>query len=696
MTSHRTDPGPGHSSGSIRNIALVGHSGSGKTTLVEQLLAAAGTIGKPGRVEDGSTVCDFEAEEKSHGHSLYPAIATVRHGGLVVHLIDTPGFPDFLGQTLSVLPASETVAVVVGADKGIQTTTRRILAVAGQRRLPRMVVVNRIDDHLGECEELLDRLRETFGSELLPINLPTPDGSGVADLWSSERGESAFSSVAEAHQRLVDQVVEVDDELMSQYLESGSVSPESLRAAFQKALRTGHLVPVCFCSAKTGAGVEALLEIFEQLCPSPLEGNPRPFVLTTPEGESPYEPRPDPAGKLVGHVFKVTTDPFVGKLCLVRIHQGTLKAGDSVLVNDGTKPVRIAHIHEVHGREHPEIARAVPGDIVCITKVEDLHFNDVIHGGTDLGGLRFRAIEMPRPMYGLALAAKSRSDEAKVSTGLAKLCEEDPTFEVERVAATHQLVARAMGELHMRVALERLRNRFKLDLDTEPPKVAYKESVSSRAEGHHRHKKQTGGAGQFGEVSLRVEPILGDDGLPDHRRFEFVDATVGGAVPRQFMPAIEKGIRQVLAEGAIAGYPLGGVRVEVFDGKHHPVDSKEVAFVTAGRRAFIDAVMKAKPQLLEPIVAVEVTAPSASMGDLTADFSGRRGQVLDTQMLPGDLCMIRAEVPLSEMGTYSNTLKSMTAGQGSFVMDYSHDAAAPPNLQSAVVASFTRRDEAED
>jgi elongation factor G len=675
--------------GSTRNIALVGHSGAGKTTLAERLLAHSGVISKAGRVEDGNTVCDFEAEEKAHGHSLYPAVATLRHDGLLVHLIDTPGFPDFLGQTLSILPATETVAVVVAADKGIETTTRRILNVAAQRRLPRMIVVNRIDEHVGDCEPLLARLRETFGSEVLPINLPTADGSGVVDLWESESGDVAFGSAKEAHQRIVDQTVEVDEELMAEYLEQGTVSPEALRAAFQKALREGHLVPVCFTSAKTGAGIAELLAVFEHLCPSPLEGNPRPFAVVGEDGsETPYVCEPDPAKSLVGHVFKVTSDPFVGKLCLVRIHQGTLKAGDSIRINDGTKAIRIAHLHEVHGKEHHEVHEAVPGDIVAIAKIDELHFNDVIHAGPELGGLRFKSIEMPRPMYGLAIEAKSRNDEAKISTSLAKLCEEDPAFIVERVAATHETVARAMGELHMRVALERLKNRFKLELDTHPPKVAYKETIGAAAEGHHRHKKQTGGAGQFGEVFLRVEPIVGDGG-----GFEFVDATVGGSVPRQFLPAIEKGVRQVLADGAIAGYPLGGVRVEVCDGKHHPVDSKEVAFVTAGRRAFIDAVLKAKPLLLEPIVEVEVTAPSASMGDLTSDFSGRRGHVLDTEILPGEQCLIRAEVPLSEMGTYSSTLKSMTAGQGSFVMDYRRDAPAPPNVQAQVVASFTRKEE---
>jgi len=682
---------PRHATDAIRNIAIVGHGGSGKTTLVERLLAHAGVIAKPGRVEDGTTVCDFEPEEKHHGHSLHPAIATLRHQGLVVHLIDTPGFPDFIGQALSVFPASETVAVVVGADKGIQTTTRRIMAVASQRRLPRLVIVNRLDDHVGDCELLLEQLRESFGTELLPVNLPTPDGTGVVDLWESETGRVAFSSVEAGHRQLVDQVIEVDEELMAQYLEKGAVDKESLRRAFRKALRTAHLVPVCFVSARTGAGIPELLEVFEHLCPSPIDGNPRPFLLPGATGDVPFEPTPDPAKPLVGHVFKVTTDPFVGKLCLVRIHQGTLRAGDGVRINDGTKPVRIAHLHEIHGKEHREVAEAVPGDIVAINKVDDLHFGDVIHGGGELTGLRFRKIEMPRPMYGLAIAARSRGDEAKVSASLSKICEEDPTFAVERVAATHETVARAMGELHMRVVLERLRNRFKLDLDTHPPKVAYRESIAARADGHHRHKKQTGGAGQFGEVFLRVVPIEGSD----RHGFEFVDATVGGSVPKQFLPAIEKGIRRVLVEGAIAGYPLGGVRVEVYDGKHHPVDSKEVAFVTAGRRAFIDAVLKAKPVLLEPIVHVEVTAPASSLGDLTSDFSGRRGHVLDTEILAGDQCLVRAEVPLSEMGTYSSQLKSMTAGQGGFVMDYSHDAPAPPAVQAQVVASYVRKDEDE-
>ncbi|MEZ6210091.1 MAG: elongation factor G [Phycisphaerales bacterium] len=688
---------PSYTTSQIRNIALTGHSGAGKTTLVECLMHHAKAIGRMGSVEEGNTVCDYEQEEKDHKHSLYSTVVNFDFNDHHFNLIDTPGFPDFLGQTLSVMPAVETVAIVIGADRGIQTTTRRVMSVASDRKLPRMVIINKIDDHMDELEGLLAQLQETFGREVLPVNLPTPDGSDVVDLWEKSDGEVAFSSVAEGHTAIIDQVVEVDEKLMESYLSQGSLSKEQLHDAFEKALREGHLVPVLFCSSRTGAGIDDMLHIFEVLCPSPCEGNPRPFVLTKDGEESEWFAAADPSKTTVAHVFKVTTDQFVGKLAMARVHQGTIKAGESLHIGDSKKPVRLAHLLKINGKDHAEVQEAVPGDIIGLTKIDELHPNSVLHAGHDLDNLRFKVIAMPRPMYGLAVEAKSRNDEAKVGGALAKLAEEDPTFQVERVAATHQTVLRAMGELHMRMMLERLKNRFKLELDTQPPRIAYAETIAGKAEGHHRHKKQTGGAGQFGEVYLRIEPLSVNGDIDSHDpwagRLEFVDETVGGSVPRQFMPAIEKGIKQAMEGGAIAGYPVRGVRVSVYDGKYHPVDSKEVAFVAAGKRAFIDAFKKARPVLLEPFVEVEITAPNTSMGDITSDLSGKRGQIEDTQIIAGDLCMIRAKAPLSEMNNYSSQLKSMTGGQGSFVMDYSHDEQTPPNVQADIVAQFKPHEE---
>lgn len=669
----------------IRNIAVTGHAGVGKTTLVEALLAATGTIGRMGSVEEGNTVTDFEPEEKEHQHSLSSSIVHFDHENRHFNVIDTPGFPDFIGSALGCLPAVETVCIVVSADKGIQTVTRRIMKRCEERNLPRMIIVNKIEEHIPDLEELVGNLQEAFGSGCLPINLPNKAGDGVVDIWEKTDGEVAFSSVSDAHTAVVDQCVETDEALMEVYLEKGEVSAKQLHDAFEKALREGHITPILFVSARSGAGVPEMLHAFAHLCPSPLEGNPRPFLVGDEEKE--WHAEPDPSKAAVAHVFKVSTDQFVGKLALFRVHQGTVKAGDSIHVGDARKPVRLAHLLKVHGKDHKEADSAIAGDIVGVAKIDELHFNSVLH--TENEHIAFKAIEMPKPMFGLAVEAKSRGDEAKISSALHKMMEEDPTFIVDRVAATHETVCRGIGELHMRVIMERLKNRFKLELESKPPKIAYKETITSKGEGHHRHKKQTGGAGQFGEVYLRIEPLP-----QDHESgFEFADETFGGSVPKQFMPAIEKGVRQVLSGGAVAGYPLTGVRVAVYDGKHHPVDSKEVAFVTAGKRAFIDAVQKARPVLLEPFVDVEITAPSSSMGDINSDLSGKRGQVQNTDYLPGDMCIIYAKAPLAEMATYSSQLKSMTAGQGSFTMDYSHDEQTPPNVQATIVAEYKPKDE---
>lgn len=669
----------------IRNLALVGHAGCGKTSLVEQILHVAGVIGKPGSVEKHDTVSDFEPEEKEHLHSLSSALIQFEHDGRRINLIDTPGFPDFIGASITAAPAVEVAAIVVDAARGVQSVTRRMMKLAEDRKLPAMIIVNKIDSSEADCPGVVKALQEAFGAHCVPMNLPAGNATSVVDCLHEGTSEPDFSTFGEASTAITDQVVEVDEALMEAYLGGTPPTNDQLRTAFRKALREAHLVPICFVSARTGVGVKELLTIIDDFCPSPLEGNPRPFVK---DGEK-FAPEPDSSKPLVAHVFKVSTDPFVGKLAYFRVHQGTLKHNSQAYRNHEKKAIRIGHIQRTFGKEHTEMDAVIAGDIGALAKVEEIHLNDVLHDDHSLDSVQFSPIPLPQPMYGLAISPKSRGDETKLGAAITKMTDEDPTFLVERVLATHQTVARAMGELHMRVMLEKLKNRFHVEVETETPKVPYKETITAKAEGHHRHKKQTGGAGQFGEVYLRVEPLP-----QDHETgFEFEDDTFGGSVPKQFMPAIEKGIRQALEHGVIAGYPFGGVKVSVYDGKHHPVDSKEVAFITAGKKAFMDAVQKAKPVLLEPYVEIEITAPQDCMGDISADISGKRGRIQGSDMLPGDMCIVRAIVPLSEVRNYSSQLKSITGGQGSYTMDYSHDEPCPANVQAEVVAAYKPKEE---
>jgi elongation factor G len=594
------------------------------------------------------------------------------------------------------MPAAETVAIVIDPARGIDSTVRRLMSNAGDRKIPRMIVINKIDTGETDLEGLVTQIRETFGSVCLPINLPTNGGKDVVNVFdhdgTDEAGDKAdFSSVAEAHTAIIEQAVEVDEELMSVYLEQGqNLKTEQVHDAFELALGEGHLVPICFVSAKTGAGVEDLLHIFADLCPSPTEVSPSEFETRGADGEEKeFHPTPDPEGKVVAHVFKVTADPFVGKLAFFRVHSGTVRSKQDLLINDQKKPLRVGHLFKPQGKEVVEVHEIGAGDIGVLSKIDEVHFNGVLHDSHELDSLHLIPLPLPKPMFGLAVELKNHADEAKFSGACAKLMEEDPCFKVERIGATKQTVIKGLGELHLRVILERLKHNFNIDLETSRPKIAYKETITGKAEGHHRHKKQTGGAGQFGEVFLRIEPLPAEheEGL------EFVSEVVGGTVPRQFWPAVEKGIRMVLSDGAIAGYPLTGVRVALYDGKYHDVDSKEVAFITAGKKAFIDAVHKAHPVLLEPYVTVEITAPSSYMGDLAGMISGKRGRVVDSAISTADICTIKAQAPLGELQNLSTELKSMTGGQGSYSMDYSHDEPTPPHVQQEVMAAFKPHDD---
>ena len=673
-----------YSTQQIRNVALAGHPGAGKTILFEALLHAGGTLQAAGTIERGNTVSDFDAIEKERGHSIDAAIASIDHGGIHVNLIDTPGYPDFRGPALAALAAVETVAIVVDADTGIGHGTRRMMQYAKARGLCRALIVNKIDHAGQDNAQLLDALRQEFGPEVLPLNLPADSGASVVDCFGSREGDSDLGAVADWHQKIIDQVVEVNESVMEHYLDlgEGGLSAQELHDAFAQCLREGHLVPVCFVSARTGVGVRKLLDVFETLLPHPGEANAPPFVKGTGGSAERVEARPDPAAHVIADVFRIVNDPFVGKLGVFRVYQGTVRKDSQLFVDDGRKPFKVAHLFKLRGKDHVEVAQAIPGDIAAVAKVDELHVDAVLHDSHDEDNIHLAPMEYPRPMFGLAVEPASKGQEQKLATALHKLAEEDPAFVVEHNAETNETVMRGLSDLHLRVMLQRLKARFGVEVSTHPPRIAYRETVSAPAEGHHRHKKQTGGAGQFGEVFLRIEP------LPRGAGFEFVDEVKGGTIPGQFLPAVEKGIRQVLAGGAVAGYPMQDVRVVVYDGKYHPVDSKEVAFISAGKKAFLDAVAKAQPQVLEPIVELEVTAPEHHMGDISGGLASKRARINGTDAMRGGEILVKAQVPLSELEGYAAELKSVTAGRGRYALDFAHYAPVPAHVQQRLVEAF--------
>jgi elongation factor G len=673
----------------LRTVALLGHGSAGKTTLAEALLARTGAIPAAGSVEKGTTVSDFDGLEKTFLHSLRTSVLHLDLPRTRIHLLDTPGFPDFIGQSIGALDAVETAAIVVNAQNGIEMITSRMMDWAARRKLCRVIVVNKIDAENVDLPQLLADLRTTFGKEVLPINLPAAGGTRVVDCFFNPSGDADFSSVAEAHQALIDQVIEVDEELMAKYLEQGEdIEPAQLHAPFEKALREGHLVPVCFVSARNGAGVEELLKVFESLLPNPTEGNPPLFYkgeMIDGQPVDEFRSEPDPKKHVLAHVFKVVIDPYVGKLGVFRVHQGTVTKDTQLYVGSGRKAFKVGHLFMLQGAKTVEVARAVPGDVAAVAKVDEVDFDCVLHDSHDEDQIHMRPLEFPTPMSGVAITPKRRGDEQRISEVLHRMTAEDPTLRVEHDSVLNETVLRGLGELHLRSALERMAQQYKVEVDTRPPRVPYRETIGANAEGHARHKKQTGGAGQFGEVYLRVEPLQRGAG------FEFVDQVKGGVIPYNFIPAVQKGVESVLASGPVAGFPMQDVRVTVYDGKHHPVDSKEVAFVAAGRKAFLDALTKARPIVLEPIVNLEIESPEVHMGDITGDLSSRRGQVTGTRATGPNVLVVEGQAPLGELEGYAARLKAMTQGRGAWTMSLSHYEQAPPPLQQQLANDYAAK-----
>ena len=678
---------------SIRAVALVGHGGAGKTTLAEALLFKAGAINAKGSVEKGNTVCDFDAQEKSAGHSLNSALVNFAWEGVHIHLLDTPGYPDFSGQATAALAGVDTAVVVINAQTGIELATERMMHAAQARGLARMILINKIDAENVDLPGLVGEIRERFGKECLLLDLPAHDRRDVVEVLEHDAGDADFDSVAHAHRELIDQLVEEDESLLARYLEEGKdPAAAELHAPFERALRAGHLVPILFASARTGAGIPQLLHVLASLAPNPAEGNPPLFYRGEPgqPGEA-FDARPDATLHVLAHVFKIIVDPYMGKVGVFRVHQGTVRKDAQLFVGEGRKPFKVAHLYQLQGKDYVEVDQLLPGDIGAVAKVEEIDFDAVLHDSHDEDNIHLRPLEFPRPMQGLAVETRRKVDEQRLFDILHKLELEDPCFEVERHPTTHETVIRGLGEMHLRYKLEKMSAQYKLELDTRLPLIPYRETITVGADGHCRHKKQSGGAGQFGEVYLKIEP------LPRGAGFEFVDHVKGGVIPGVFMASVEKGVRQALADGVIAGHPVEDIRVIVHDGKTHAVDGKDVAFFSAGRKATVEAIRAGAAIVLEPIVSIEVITPETAMGDIAGDLASRRGHVTGTQSglaaRRQGLVSVSGEVPLAEIADYASRLKSLTAGRGAYNIEFARYAQVPPQVQQKLAASFKLKDE---
>lgn len=675
---------PKYQTAQIRNIALVGHGGAGKTSLAEAFLHAAGVSNRLGSVTDKTSIMDFSDEEKERGCSIDSAACHFDFDGAHFNIVDTPGAPDFVGPALASLAGVELALCVISASAGIEINTRRMMEKAKEFGLARAIVVNKIDSANIELGELVDLIHETFGHECVCLNLPAGGGKSVIDCFKNKEGTADFGDVADKNSKITDAIVESDEAMMEEYLEAGEIAQDKLEAAVGKAVAAGTLVPIFFTSATEEIGIKECLSELAKCAPSPITGKRRELV--DGETSTPVDPKD---GHFVGQVFKVLGDPKSNiKYSLVRVLSGTLKSDANIMRGDDKKGQRPGQLHKMQGGDHPEVDTGIAGDIIALAKVE-LHIGDTVHDGSIHGG-KIAMPKFPTPMFALAIEPKSRGDADKVSTSLHRFMEEDPCFTSDRDPVTHELVIHGIGDLHLRTILSRMDRFFKLQVDTKPPKIPYRETIMARVENiEYTHKKQSGGAGQFGRVIINVAPNERGEG------YEFVDKIFGGSIDQQFRPSVDKGIRSVLTEGVIAGYPVVDVKVELIDGKTHPVDSKDIAFQIAGREAFKSGFEKAKPALLEPIVNLEVTIPADKMGDITGDVASRRGRPVGQDILPGGMAVVKAQVPLAELSDYHSRLSSITGGQGSYSMDLSHYEMVPGNVQQQIIeAAKKAREEA--
>lgn len=688
----------------IRNVALVAHNSAGKTSLTEAMLFVSNAITRLGKVEEGNTTTDFDPEEIKRKISISTAIAPCEWRKNKINIIDTPGYVDFLGEVKAGLYVAESVIVVVCAANGVEVETEKVWAFAEERNLPIVVFINKMNRERADFAKALSSVSETFNVTAVPLTIPigaehnfkgvinilkmkaqyvTPDGKLTESEIPAEMKETAEMY----REKFIEAVAETEDSLTSKYLEGESLTEAEIHKGLKIGIQRKQFVPVLCGSATQLQGVHPLLDLIVDYLPSPLEAENR--IGTNPASNEEIVIKCDPNEPLVCFVFKTFADPYTGKLSLFRVYSGTLKS-DSVVYNANKgKEEKISQVFLLRGKQHTPVSEVIAGDIAACAKLTVTTTSDTLCDKTR--PVILPPIEYPPSNVIMAVEPKTRGDDERLSTSLTRLAEEDPTLSVERNHETKQTLVRGTGELHLNVVLDKLKTKFDVSADLSIPKVAYRETIRGKTEVQGKYKRQSGGRGQYGDVWIRVEP------LPRGGGFEFVDEIFGGAIPAKFIPSVEKGIREAMEEGVLAGYPVTDVKVTLYDGSYHVVDSSDIAFKIAGAMAFRKAMEQANPVLLEPIMEVEVTAPEQYMGDIIADLNSRRGQILGMEHHPEKrgFQLIRALVPLAEMFRYATDLRSIARGRGSYTMKFSHYQETPPEVSQKIIAASKQAKEAE-
>jgi elongation factor G len=676
----------------IRNVAFVGHGGVGKTSLVEAILFACGASTRLGRVDDGTTTTDFDPDEIKRKISLNTAVAFCDHQGHRLNLIDTPGYGDFVADARAGLRVASAAVVVVDAVAGVQVQTERVWRFANDYALPRAIVINRLDRERADFDRTLESLQKRLKGRIVPLQLPIGSESGfrgVVDLiamrglvWADGKPKEAEipADLAEAakaaREKVAEAAAETDDDLLAKYLEEGSIGEGEMLEALRKAIMSGDVVPVLCAAATRGIGVGPLLELVVKEFPSPADAGAAEG--TDPRTKAAVKRAADPKAPLSAVVFKTISDPHVGKLSVFRVYSGTLRS-DSQVFNAGRESrERIGHLGWLSGKTQKPVEALGPGEIGVVAKLKDTLTGDTL--SEEGQPVSLPGITFPEPAISFAVQPKSRGDEDKISTALHRMAEEDPTLHHHYDPETKQLLVSGMGQLHVEVVVERMKRKYNVEVSLLPPRIPYKETVKGRAEVQGKYKKQTGGRGQYGDTWLRIEPLTRGGG------FEFVDDIFGGAIPRNFIPSVEKGVRDCMKRGILAGYPVVDLKVTLYDGSYHDVDSSDMAFQIAASMGLQKGFLEARPCLLEPIVNVEVSAASEAAGEVIGDLNGRRGRIVGMEP-EGEVVIVRAQVPMSEMLTYESSLRSMTGGRGGYSMEFSHYEELPSHLAEKVVAA---------